>query len=119
MPEQPSFEQDPITSKSYAAYYLIAIIILMATLFWALWDEDWGQRPWKAYQEQWRDRYTAFLNTARSKSATSEKDIQQNSQYVALKQSYDSRSLHFRNSKNNITRSATSAPSSASNSAKS
>jgi len=21
--------------------------LLMATLFWALWDEDFGQRPWK------------------------------------------------------------------------
>ena len=67
VPEQP--EQDPITSKSYAAYYLIAIVILMATLFWALWDEAWGQRPWKAFQDQWKDRYSVFLNTARSKSA--------------------------------------------------
>ena len=69
MPEQPSPEQDPITSKSYAAYYLIATLILMATLFWALWDEAWGQRPWKEFQEQWKDRYSLFLNTARSKSA--------------------------------------------------
>ena len=73
MPEQPNPEQDPITTKSYAAYYLVAMVILMATLFWALWDEAWTQRPWKAFQEQWKDRYSAFLNTARSKSATSEK----------------------------------------------
>jgi len=39
VPEQPNLEQDPITTKSYAAYYLIAMVILMATLFWALWDE--------------------------------------------------------------------------------
>ncbi|MGD0990734.1 MAG: hypothetical protein ABR874_23260 [Candidatus Sulfotelmatobacter sp.] len=87
MPEQP--EQDPITSKSYAAYYLIATVILMATLFWALWDEAWGQRPWKAFQEQWKDRYSAFLNTARSKSVTSENDIEHNPDYAALKQAYD------------------------------
>ena len=43
MPEQP--EQDPITSKSYAAYYLIAVLILMATLFWALWDRSLGSAP--------------------------------------------------------------------------
>ena len=89
MPEQPNPEQDPITSKSYAAHYLIAIVILMATLFWALWDEGWGQRPWKAFQEQWKDRYSAFLNAARSKSATSEKDVEQNPDYVALKQAYE------------------------------
>ncbi|MFZ0998823.1 MAG: hypothetical protein WAO17_11530, partial [Candidatus Sulfotelmatobacter sp.] len=88
MPEQPNPEQDPITSKSYAAYYLVAMVILMATLFWALWDEAWTQRPWKAFQEQWKDRYSAFLNTARSKSATSEKDVEQNPDYVALKQAY-------------------------------
>ncbi|MGA9305439.1 MAG: hypothetical protein WBW31_08555, partial [Candidatus Sulfotelmatobacter sp.] len=89
MPEQPNPEQDPITSKSYAAYYLIAMVILMATLFWALWDEAWTQRPWKAFQEQWKDRYSAFLNTARSKSATSEKDVEQNPDYTALKQAYE------------------------------
>ena len=89
MPEQPNLEQDPITTKSYAAYYLIAMVILMATLFWALWDEAWNQRPWKALQESWKDRYSAFLNTARSKSATSEKDIEQNPDYAALKQAYE------------------------------
>src|SRR3984885_8674783 len=88
VPEQPSPEQDPITSKSYAAYYLIATLILMATLFWALWDEAWGQRPWKEFQEQWKDRYSLFLNTARSKSATSEKDVEQNPDYAALQQGY-------------------------------
>ena len=75
-------EQDPITSKSYAAHYLIATVILIATLFWALWDEAWGQRPWKAFQEQFKDRYSAFLNTARSKSATSQKDVEQNPDYA-------------------------------------
>ncbi len=89
MPEQPNAEQDPITTKSYAAYYLVAMVILMATLFWALWDEAWTQRPWKALQEQWKDRYSAFLNTARSKSATSETDVEKNPDYVALKQAYD------------------------------
>ncbi|MGC2819014.1 MAG: hypothetical protein WA198_04970, partial [Candidatus Sulfotelmatobacter sp.] len=86
--EKPNPEQDPITSKSYAAYYLIATVILMATLFWALWDEAWGQRPWKAFQEHWKTRYSAFLNTARSKSATSEKDVENNPDYIALKQAY-------------------------------
>ena len=43
-----------------------------------MWDEAWGQRPWKAFQEQWKDRYSAFLNTAKSKSATSEKTFEQN-----------------------------------------
>ena len=92
MPDKPIPEQDPITSKSYAAHYVIATILLIATLFWALWDEAWGQRPWKAFQDQWKERYTAFLNTARSKSTKSEKDVEQSSDYAALKQAYENAS---------------------------
>src|SRR5579862_3052167 len=84
VPEKPIPEQDPITSKSYAGHYAIAMILLVATLFWALWDESWGQRPWKAFQDQWKERYTAFLNTARSKSQTSEKDVESNQEYAVL-----------------------------------
>ena len=84
MPDKPIPEQDPITSKSYAAHYVIATIILILTLFWALWDEAWGQRPWKAFQDQWKDRYTVLLDSARSKSQVSEKDVESNSDYAAL-----------------------------------
>ncbi len=84
MPDKPIPEQDPITSKSYAAHYMVATVILMATLFWALWDEAWGQRPWKEFQDKWKDRYGAFLNTARSRSTASEKDVEQSAQYVEL-----------------------------------
>jgi cytochrome c551/c552 len=66
------------------------MVVLMATLFWALWDEAFGQRPWKAFQEQWKGRYSAFLKTQKSKSAQAEKDVQQSADYVALKQKYDS-----------------------------
>jgi hypothetical protein len=88
VPEKPIPEQDPITSKSYAAHYLIATVILIATLFWALWDEAWGQRPWKAFQDEWQVRYSAFLNTAKSASAKSEAAVEQDPQYVAMKQDY-------------------------------
>jgi cytochrome c2 len=84
VPDKPIPEQDPITSKSYAAYYLIATVILIITLFWALWDEAWGQRPWKAFQEQFKQRYTAFLNTARTKSQDSEKDVEKDPEYTEL-----------------------------------
>ena len=84
MPDKPTPEQDPITSKSYAAHYVIATIILIITLFWALWDEAWGQRPWKAFQEQFKTRYTAFLNTARTKSQDSEKDVEKDPEYAEL-----------------------------------
>ncbi len=89
MAEKPIPEQDPITGKSYAIHYLIATVILIGTLFWALYDEAWGQRPWKAFQDQWKDRYGAFLNTAKSSSAKSEQSVEQDPQYATLKQAYD------------------------------
>jgi cytochrome c551/c552 len=89
VPEKPIPEQDPITGKSYAIHYLIATVILIGTLFWALYDEAWGQRPWKAFQDQWKDRYSAFLNTAKSTSARSEQSVELDPQYAALKQAYD------------------------------
>src|SRR5256885_3709124 len=81
VPEKPIPEQDPITGKSYAIHYLIATVILIGTLFWALYDEAWGQRPWKAFQDTWKDRYSAFLNTAKSTSAKSESSVEQDPQY--------------------------------------
>src|SRR6201990_1536659 len=84
VPDKPTPEQDPITSKSYAAHYLIATIILVVTLFWALWDEAWGQRPWKAFQEQFKQRYISFLNTARTKSQEAEKGIAKDQEYADL-----------------------------------
>src|ERR1700736_4197731 len=73
-----------------AAWYVIAMVVLTASLFWALWDEAFGQRPWKAYQREWKDRYSTFLKTARSASAQSEKDVEGNGDYQKLKQDYES-----------------------------
>lgn len=84
MADKPIPEQDPITGKSYAIHYVIATVILIITLFWALWDEAWGQRPWKAFQDEWKVRYSAFLNTARSASLASEKDVENNADYRVL-----------------------------------
>jgi len=88
LPEKPIPEQDPIVTKSYALYYVISMVILTITLFWALWDEDFGQRPWKAYQHVWKERYAAFLKTAESKSAKSETDVEQNPDYRKLEDEY-------------------------------
>ena len=88
MAQKPVPENDPIVSKSYAVHYLLATVILIATLFWALWDESFGQRPWKSYQSEWKDRYTSFLRTAKSKSSTSVKDVEGSPEYKALEQDY-------------------------------
>ena len=88
MAEQPIPEQDPVVTKSYAVHYAIAMVLLIASLFWALWDEAYGQRPWKAFQQEWKQRYSAFLNTAESTSAKSEKDVEQSPDYKELQATY-------------------------------
>jgi cytochrome c551/c552 len=89
VPDKPVSDNDPLVSRSLAPHYVVAMVILMATLFWALWDEDFGQRPWKSFQHEWKDRYTAFLKGARSQSSTSQKDVEGSSDYQSLKQAYD------------------------------
>jgi cytochrome c551/c552 len=93
VPEKPVSDSisdnDPLVSRSFAPHYLIAMLVLMATLFWALWDEDFGQRPWKAFQHQWKDRYTVFLKGTDSQSANSEKEVESSPDYQALKQAFD------------------------------
>src|SRR5712664_2216749 len=65
------------------------MVILMATLFWALWDEDFGQRPWKTFQHEWKDRYSTFLKTARSQSRDSQKEVEGIPDYQKLRQDYE------------------------------
>src|ERR1700688_1444510 len=65
------------------------MLVLVATLFWALWDEDFGQRPWKSFQNEWKSRYSAFLKNAHSQSSSSEKEVERNPEYLALKQAYE------------------------------
>jgi cytochrome c551/c552 len=89
VPDKPISDNDPLVSKSLAPHYVVAMVILMATLFWALWDEDFGQRPWKSFQHEWKDRYAAFLKGARSQSSTSQKDVEGSSDYQNLKQAFD------------------------------
>jgi len=89
VPDKPIPDDDPIVSKSLAPHYVVAVIVLMATLFWALWDEDFGQRPWKTFQNEWKTRYTTFLKNARSQSGASQKEVESTADYQALKQAYE------------------------------
>src|SRR5437879_13649102 len=68
------------------------MVILMATFFWAMWDEDLGQRPWKAFQHEWKDRYSTFLKNARSQSGDAQKEVEASADYQKLKQDYESAS---------------------------
>ena len=64
------------------------MVILLATLYWALWDEAYGQRPWKAFQHEWKQRYGTFLKTAESNSAHPKRRSSSNAEYQQLEQAY-------------------------------
>ena len=63
--------------------------ILMVTLFWALWDENTGQRPWKAYQHAWKTRYLALLSKKIPTSTSSQNAVEHSADYRALKDNYE------------------------------
>ena len=82
--EQPVPQDDPVVSKSYALHYAVAMLLLTASLLWALWDEAYGQRPWKSFQHAWKQRYSTFLNSAKSSSANSQKAIESDPEITAI-----------------------------------
>jgi cytochrome c551/c552 len=88
VPEQPIPEQDPVVTKSYAVHYMVVMIILMVTLFWALWDEAYGTRPWKAYQHEWKTRYLALLQKTVSKSESEQNAVESSPDYKELLSAY-------------------------------
>ncbi|HEV2022088.1 MAG TPA: c-type cytochrome [Terriglobales bacterium] len=88
-PQPPPPQDDPVVSRSYALHYLIAVVLLIGSLFWALEDEFWGQRPWKAYQAEFQARYLSFLKSDYAKSKQSEEDLKSNPDYQRLKQTWE------------------------------
>jgi hypothetical protein len=89
VPDKPILDNDPIVSKSLAPHYVVAMILLMASLFWALWDEDFGQRPWKAFQHEWKTRYSTYLSLSGRESRDLQKGVEGSSDYEKLKQDYE------------------------------
>jgi cytochrome c2 len=63
---------------------LISALLMTATLVWALWDEAFGQRPWKSMQKEFVSRYTRYLDSIKSKSRQSEDEIKETSEYQQL-----------------------------------
>jgi len=43
-------QRDPIAGRSTSAFILISTVLLMFCTAWALYDEGFGQRPWRGMQ---------------------------------------------------------------------
>ena len=47
---------DPIVSRSTSAILLVSALLLTGVLVWSLYDEVYGMRPWKSYQQSFVKR---------------------------------------------------------------
>lgn len=63
---------------------LISALLMIGSLAWALWDESYGQRPWKGIQQEFVKRYTRYLKNIRSDAGKSEADVKQSDEYQTL-----------------------------------
>ena len=52
MANEPVAENDPVFSKSLSLPLLIASLLLLLSLVWAIYEEIYGLRPWKSYQQR-------------------------------------------------------------------
>ena len=59
MPEPEN--DDPILKQSYATPLLVTVLLLMLTVSWSMYQELFGLRPWRAYQERFRKAYVEYL----------------------------------------------------------
>src|SRR5438105_2475042 len=48
---------------------------------WALYDEGFGQRPWKGMQQEFVRRYTAYLKSIRKDAGKSEAEVKETPEY--------------------------------------
>src|SRR5215207_3616864 len=82
-------EADPIVTSSLSAPILLAAVLLLGTLVWALWDEVYGQRPWKDYQQRFVAQYERHLRRVRSRqAANAEKEVRQSPEYQRLESDF-------------------------------
>jgi cytochrome c2 len=77
-------QRDPIVSRSTSAILLVCTLLLIGSAGWALYDEGFGQRPWRGMQRQFVTRYTAYLKSIRSNAGKSEADVKETPEYQQL-----------------------------------
>ncbi len=78
--------QDPVVASHLSGYLLIASLLLVLSLAWALYDEFFGLRPWKNYEREFQRRYIAYLHEQIPKQRAAEKALRESSEYQALAQ---------------------------------
>jgi cytochrome c2 len=81
-PELPA--HDPIASRSTSGWMLVSALLLTISIAWALYDEAFGQRPWKKTQREFVARYSRYLDSIKANAGKSEKEIKESPEYQQL-----------------------------------
>lgn len=81
-PEPPA--HDPIVSRSTSGWMLLCALLLTISLAWALWDEAFGQRPWKGIQKEFVSRYSRYLKSIKPQAGKTEAEVKESSEYQQL-----------------------------------
>ena len=75
---------DPITSRTTSSILLLCMLLLMGSLAWALYDEVYGQRPWKNYQQEFVSRYNRYLRRLKVRAGKTDKEVRESPEYQKL-----------------------------------
>ena len=65
---------------------LICALLLIGALAWALYDEAYGQRPWKRAQQEFVARYTRYLNSIKKQAGQTEKEVKDSAEYQEIEE---------------------------------
>jgi cytochrome c2 len=82
----PATTPDPIADTSLSGPILIAAALLFLSLVWALYDELVAERPWKRYQAQFMELYTAHLKTLGPRQAEAEKAVRSSAEFRGIEE---------------------------------
>ncbi|MGB7925513.1 MAG: c-type cytochrome [Pyrinomonadaceae bacterium] len=82
-PEAPV--RDPIVSRSTSGILLICALLMIGVLAWALYDEAYGQRPWKQMQQEFVSRENRLLRRLK-RTNKSEQEVRESEEYKSLAQ---------------------------------
>jgi cytochrome c551/c552/predicted RNA-binding protein YlxR (DUF448 family) len=77
-------QRDPIVGRSTSAIILICTLLLVGSAVWALYDEAYGQRPWRGIQREFVKRYTTYLRSIRSTAGKTEAEVKETPEYQQL-----------------------------------
>ncbi len=75
---------DPIVSRSTSGWMLVCALLMTLSIAWALYDEAFGQRPWKGMQKEFVSRYTRYLDRIKANAGKSETEIKESPEYQQL-----------------------------------